>query len=94
MKRTQECRVFRRPLPKVASDNPPDIALEGAASVARGRRRKAVGGDHRQHDRSRDRLVVREFDQLALAARLEEKPSAVDSAAFRRSRDSSLSPGL
>ena len=34
---------------------------------------QAIDGDHRQHDRSRDRLVVRKLDQLALAARLQEQ---------------------
>ena len=36
-------------------------------------RRQAVGGDHRQHHRSRDRLIVGKLDQLALAAGLQKQ---------------------
>ena len=36
-------------------------------------RAQAIGGDHRQHDRGRDRLVVGKLDQLALAAGLQKQ---------------------
>ena len=53
----------------------------------------AAGGDHRQHDRGRDRLIVGKLDQLALAAGLQEQALGRRQRAFRRSRDSSLSVG-
>ena len=55
------------------SDNATRIALERTAGVARCRRCQPVRGYHRQHDRSRHRLVVGKLDQLALATGLQQQ---------------------
>ena len=47
--------------PEIASDNAPYIALETAAGVAGCRGRNPVGGNHGQHHRGRDCLIVGEF---------------------------------